>query len=122
MATTNLSSKASFDTTNDSVVIVSNLEGIAGGRTLDVTGFADAEISAGHVIIKETATGEYKPLPVSGTIPGAHTYAGILAASVSASKPMAAIMVRGTVNEAYAKYAIPAGAKTALTLVRFINE
>lgn len=122
MATANLTSKDSIDSTNDSVVIVKNLETIAGGRTLDVTGFADTEISAGHVIIKETATGEFKPLPTSGTLPGSHTYAGILVASILTSKPMAAIMVRGTVNEAYAKYAIPAGAKTALSLIRFISE
>ncbi|SFS30757.1 hypothetical protein [Lutibacter maritimus] len=122
MATVNLTSKNNVDTTNDSVVIVNHLEGIAGGRTLDVTGFADAEISAGHVIIKETATGEYKPLPTSGTLPEGHTYAGILVASIETAKAMAAIMVRGTVNEAYAKYAIPAGAKTALSLIRFINE
>lgn len=122
MSTANLTSKTSIDTTNDSVVIVSYLEGIAGGRTLDVTGFADEEISAGHVIIKETSTGNYKPLPTTGTIPASHTYAGILVASLKTDKAIAAIMVRGTVNEAYVKYPIPAGAKTALSLIRFINE
>ena len=122
MATVNLASKSSVDTTNDSVVIVKNLEGIPGGRTLNVTGFNDKEISAGHVIIKETSTGEYKPLPVSGTIPGSHTYAGILVSSVKTDNAQAAIMVRGTVNEAYCKYPVPAGAKTALTLIRFISE
>lgn len=122
MPEANLSSTSSVDTTNDSVVIVNHLEGVPGGRTLDVTGFGDDEISAGHVIIKETATGNYKPLPVSGTLPGSHTYAGILVASIKTSKPMAAIMVRGTVNEAYVKYAVPTAAKTALALIRFINE
>ena len=120
MATANLTSKESIDTTNDSVVIVKNLETVAGGRTLDVTGFGDEEISAGHVIIKETATGEYKPLPTTGTLPASHTYAGILVASIRTVNAQAAIMVRGTVNEAYAKYTIPAGA--ALSLIRFINE
>ncbi len=122
MATANLTSKESIDTTKDSVVIVKNLETVAGGRTLDTTGFGDDEISAGHVIIKETATGEYKPLPVNGTLPADHTYVGVLVASIKTALPMAAIMVRGTVNEAYAKYAISAGAKTALSLTRFINE
>lgn len=122
MATVNLTSKSSVDTTNDSVVIVKHLEGIPGGRALDVTGFGDDEISAGHVIIKETATGEYKPLPVSGTLPGGHTYAGILVSSIKTNNAQAAIMVRGTVNEAYVKYAVPSGAKTALTLIRFISE
>lgn len=122
MATANLTSKESIDTTNDSVVIVKNLETVAGGRTLDTTGFDDDEISAGHVIIKETSSGEYKPLPTTGTLPASHTYAGILVASIKTAMPLAAISVRGTVNEAYAKYAIPAGAKTALSLIRFINE
>lgn len=122
MATANLSTSQSVDTTNDSVVIVKHLEGIPGGRTLDVTGFSDDEISAGHVIIKETSTGEYKPLPTTGTIPASHTYAGILVASIKKENAQAAIMVRGTVNEAYAKYAIPSGAKTALSLIRFISE
>lgn len=122
MATANLTSKESIDTTRDSVVIVKNLETVAGGRTLDTTGFGDEEISAGHVIIRESATGEYKPLPTRGRKPGGHYYAGILVASLKTAKPMAAIMVRGTVNEAYAKYAIPADAKTTLSLIRFINE
>ena len=122
MPTANLTSKTSVDTTNDSVVIVKHLEGIVGGRTLDVTGFADTEISAGHVIIEETATKVLKPLPVTGTLPADHTYKGILVASLSVDNAQAAVMVRGTVNEAYCKYAVPAAAKTALSLIRFISE
>lgn len=122
MPTANLTSKSSIDTTNDSVVIVNHLEGITGGRTLDVTGFADSEISAGHVIIEEDASGDLKPLPTNGTLPADHTYRGILVASLSVDNPQAAIMVRGTVNEAYCKYPVPAAAKTALSLIRFISE
>jgi hypothetical protein len=122
MATANLTTSQSVDTTNDSVVIVKYFEGIPGGRTLNVTGFADDEISAGHVIIKETSSGEYKPLAVTGTLPASHTYAGILVASIKKENAQAAIMVRGTVNEAYAKYAIPTAAKNALSLIRFISE
>lgn len=122
-ATANLNSSQSVDTTNDSVVIVKHIEGIPGGRTLDVTGFADAEISAGHVIIRDdNSPKDYKPLPTSGTLPSNHSYVGILVASIKASIPQAAIMVRGTVNEAYCKYSVPAGAKTALSLIRFISE
>ncbi len=122
MATANLTSKETIDTTRDSVVIVKNLETVAGGRTLNVAGFGDDEISAGHVIIEVDATGEYKPLPTTGTIPDDHSYVGILVASIKTALPMASVMVRGTVNEAYAKYSIPAGAKTALSLIRFINQ
>lgn len=59
---------------NDSIVIVDNLETIAGGRTLDVTGFTPEVIKAGHLIIQPTAGGEYKPMPV--TVSGAITTLG----------------------------------------------
>jgi hypothetical protein len=52
-------------TGNDSIVIVDNFQSIRGGRTLDVTGFLPKVIPAGHVIIKETATGNYKPMPAT---------------------------------------------------------
>lgn len=123
MATVDLISKDSVDTTKDSVVIVKNLETIPGGRTLDVTGFSEEEISAGHVVIVDDATGKiYKPLPTSGTKPAGYSYAGIVVGSVKTNKAMVSIMVRGTVNEAYAPYTIDSTVKTALSLIRFINE
>lgn len=110
-------------TGNDSIVIRDNFESIRGGRTLDVTGFAPDVINAGHVIIHETATDEYKPMPVSGSayaaLPIGHTYAGILVASVLKSKPFAGIMLRGNVNDAAAPFPIPAAAKEALHLITF---
>lgn len=121
MPTADLTSSQSLDTTNDSVVIVNYIEGIPGGRTLNVTGFTEDNISAGHVIIQETSSGDYKPLPTSGTLPSGHTYAGILAASIKTDKAFASIMYRGTVNTAYAPYTIAAAAQTALTLIKFIN-
>ena len=122
MATANLSSRNTVYTTNDSVVIVKYIEGILGGRALDVEGFPDRELSAGHIIIKETESGEYKPLPTSGILPEEHTYEGILVSSLSVDNAQSAIMVRGTVNEAYCKYPIPDQAKKSLSLIRFINE
>lgn len=123
MATANLSkNNGTVNTTNDSVVIVQNIDGIPGGRTLNVEGFPDKEISAGHVIIKETASGGYKPLPITGEIPSGHTYAGYLVASLSVENAQAAIMYAGTVNEAYCKYPIPAAAKTSINRVTIINE
>lgn len=102
------------DTSKDNVVIDKNLETLRGGRTLDVEGFADEKIQAGHVIIQEDATGEFKPLPVNGVVPADHTPRGILTVSILASKPEAAIMLRGTVNEAHLKYPITSTVKTAL--------
>jgi hypothetical protein len=49
----------------DSVVIIKNDFSIPGGKSLDVTGYASDVLNAGHVIIKETATGNYKPMPAT---------------------------------------------------------
>lgn len=67
MAIANLNDSAiTFSDGKDSVVIVDNFASVRGGRTLNVTGFAPTYIRAGHVIIKETATGDYKPMPATG--------------------------------------------------------
>jgi hypothetical protein len=115
----------------DSIVIVANLEGIPGGKTLDVSGYTPTgQINAGHLIIEETATGVLKPLNVTTgayvSLPASHTYKGVLVSSILKEKPFAAIMVRGSVNEvAFVNgggFATPAGAKTALTLIRFTQD
>lgn len=66
----------------DSLVVRENYTATDGGVTLDMTGYARDYIRAGHVIIKETSTGAYKPMPLNGggtaygTLPGGHTYYG----------------------------------------------
>lgn len=66
MATPNLINEAEEIITGlDNVVIVDNFQSIRGGRSLDVTDFEPDVIKAGHVIIKETATDEYKPMPTT---------------------------------------------------------
>lgn len=114
---------------NDSVVIMNNLESIKGGRTLNVTGFTPTVIPAGHVIIKETATGDYKPMPISGTaygsLPAGHTYAGINVATVLKARPFCGIMVRGTVNTVASPYTIASiltAVKAALPQVIFTDD
>lgn len=95
---------ASVDTGLDNVVIVDNFKSKRGGASLDTTDFPNPWIRAGHVIIKEDATGELKPMPTNGAgnayaaLPGGHTYYGILIASVRTDKPFAGIMFSGTVN------------------------
>jgi hypothetical protein len=112
MAAQNLMQKgAKVDTSKDNVVIDKILETVRGGATLDVTGFADATIQAGHVIIKEN--GEFKPQPIDGTKEALAV--GILTVSIETAKPEAAIMTRGTVNEGALKYPINAATKTALS-------
>jgi hypothetical protein len=118
-----------MSTGKDNVVIVDNFQSIRGGRTLDVTDFAPEVIQAGHLIIQETATGNFKPLSVSGNaydaLPAGHTYAGVLIASILTAKPFAGILVRGTVNPAAAPF--PMGdiledVKAALPLIDFRED
>ena len=117
-------------TGNDNIVIVDVFQSIRGGRTLDVTGFTPDVINAGHVIIKDD-TGEYKPMPLNSggtayaTLPTDNTYAGILINTVLKKKPMAGIMVRGTVNIKAVPYpmtSILAAVKAALPLIDFRED
>lgn len=108
------------------------IEDIPGGRSLDVSGLPEEDkvVLAGHVIIRETATKEYKALGYAGdayvTLPADHEYAGILYVSIRKDEALASIMVRGTVNE---KAAVDAQglpeyqqeAKDALDLIRFVE-
>ncbi len=86
---------------DDSIVIQKFISGIKGGRTLDVTGFTDKVIKAGHVIIHKE--GVYKPMPVAdgkyAALPEGHNYAGVLYRSILATKPLASIMTWGEVND-----------------------
>lgn len=132
MATANLMNESQeILTGNDNVVIVDNFQSVRGGRTLDVTGYPHGVLNAGHVIIKETASGDYKPMPLNteGTayaaLPEGHTYAGILIASVLTRKPFAGILVRGTVNHVAAPFpmtTILEAVKTALPLIDFRED
>lgn len=119
----------SFDTSNDGIVIISNLETIPGGKTLDTTGFSPAVIPAGHLVIEETATGVLKPMPISGAnyaaLPASHTYFGVVVSSVLKTKPFVSILVRGSVNKnasAYGISSILSAVKSALPLIRFTQD
>ncbi|PKP28858.1 MAG: hypothetical protein CVU01_02875 [Bacteroidetes bacterium HGW-Bacteroidetes-18] len=118
--------KETVDTSNDSIVVINNLETIPGGKTLNVTGFTPTVIKAGHIIIEETSSGILKPMPVDGAdyaaLPASHTYKGVLIASILTTKPFAAVLVRGSVNKIASPYAVPAGAITALPLIRFTKD
>jgi hypothetical protein len=114
------------DTGNDSIVIVKYIEGIPGGRSLDVTGFEPKVIQAGHIVIKDEE-GNHKPMPTGEgntyvALPGGHTYVGVVVASVLTSKAMVGIMVRGSVNEVASPYQVTNEIKTALPLIRFTQD
>lgn len=124
--TTLNSEKTAVDTSRDSIVICKVLETTIGGRSLDVTGFAPAVIKAGHVVIKEAATGVRKPMPVTGSaygdLPTGHTFEGVVMASTMTNRAMVGILVRGTVNEVASPYPVTAAMKTALPLIRFTQD
>lgn len=130
MAVANLNSvRSTFGDGKSSVVLVDNFQSVRGGRTLDVTGYnAFSILTPGHVIIKETATNEYKPMPVGvvanvatyGALPVGHTYAGILINEIPTAKPFAGICVRGTINPNAAPFdfaTIATAFKSALPLI-----
>lgn len=100
-----------LDTGNDSIVIVEYISGKPGGATLDVTDWTPDIIPGGHVVIQETATGNLKPFPVSGsaygTLPANHSISPyVTQASVLKTKPFVGLMDRGTVNPNTQKYTI----------------
>lgn len=115
-------------TGNDNIVIVDVINTVRGGRSLDVEGFAPKVINAGHPIIVQTSTQEYKPMPVNAngdayaSLPAGHTYAGILIATIPTNKAFAAILVRGTVNPEASTIpmtSILTALKSALPLIDF---
>lgn len=110
----------------DSIVIVSNLETVPGGRTLDVTGYTPEVIKSGHIVIEETSTGNCKPMPINGedygTLPAGHTIKGIVIATVLSKSPFVGISVRGSVNKVASPYPVTTAIEEALPLIRFVKD
>ena len=115
----------------DSVVIRHYGAGIQGGRTLDTEGFAPEVVKAGHVVIRDTETGAYKPMPVNAAgdayaaIPNNHEYVGVVVASQPSKCAMCAIMYDGEVNDLASPYpvdGIKAAMKTALPKLVFMHD
>lgn len=119
----------SFGFGNDPIVIRNYVSGDKGGRVLDVTDFTEEYIRAGHVIIKETATNTYKPMPVSDgaytALPEGHEYVGVAYSTKSVAEPFVAIMYAGTVNDVASPFPvddIKAALKTALPTLVFNHD
>ena len=55
----------SFGFGNDPIVIRKYVAGIKGGKVLDVSNFKGEFIRAGHVIIRDTESDIYKPMPIN---------------------------------------------------------
>ncbi len=119
MATANLNGVPStFGSGKSSVVIVDNFQSIRGGRTLDVTGYdVSGVLYPGHVIIKETSTGEYKPMPANGYASIA-TLGAITAGSGYTNGTYTGIPLSGgTGKGATATITVAGGVVTVVTLV-----
>lgn len=98
----------------DSIVIRHYGSGITGGRSLDMTGFPDTVIKAGHLVIRALdEDGEnytYKPMPVVSatgkydSLPANHEYCGVVVAAKNADEAMVGIMDDGRVNDVAMPY------------------
>jgi hypothetical protein len=122
----------------DDVIIQKLIADIAGGRTIDFTGWTPDKIQAGTVIIKGTVSNAtvYRPHPITaGTAPNPDTYGtlaegwsvvGILYRTITRSNPQGSILIIGVVNETAAQEAgLPAytsAIKTALKDVQFTSD
>ena len=126
MAVANLGTNGVAYEDKDSIVIQSVLETHVGGVALDVTGFTPEVINAGHVIVKDGTTGDLKPLAISSgayaALTSGDSYYGIAMHSVKTSRPITAVLVRGSVLEGALPYAVTSAIKTALPHIRFISE
>lgn len=127
-ATLNLH-KGAYSEGLDSIVIRHYLAGYQKGAVLDVTNFTPTEIKVGHIIIRETATGAFKPLPATdgayAALPSGHEYAGVSVTTAPAARPAVGIMYAGEVNDKCLPYditSIKAALKTALPQLVFAHD
>lgn len=118
-----------FDSWKESVIIRKYLNGITGGVVLDMTGFDAPFIKCGHVIIRSTKDGEYKPMPVTGnaysTLPENHEYVGICITTAPKDTPHVGVLTAGEVNDKAVPYpveAIKAAFKTAVPTIQWGHD
>lgn len=119
-----------FETGLDSVVIRRKGGRIIGGRTLNVEGFADKYVKAGHIIIRSTTDeADYKPMPVAdGTysaLPANHEYVGVWVRTTLASDARGAIQYDGEINDKALPYPIDGiknALKTSLPSLYFMHD
>lgn len=96
----------------DPVVIRHYVAGFKGGKVLDVTGYNESCIRAGHVIICDTTTETYKPMPVANgayaSLPENCKYVGVAVSTIATDEAFVAIMHTGEVNDVASPYSIDA--------------
>lgn len=113
----------------ESIIIRNYVDGIKGGKVLDMAGFTEDILKCGHVIIKKNET--YKPMPVSNgayaSLPEGYAYAGICVTTVDWKKQgsLVGIMTAGEVNDSALPFAISgiaAAFKAAVPTLRFDHD
>lgn len=118
-------------TENDNIRIRHVYETKVGGCVLDTTDFPDSVIESGHVVIYNSSTGVFKPMPITGTpkaygtLPNGYSYYGFVIASTLTSTPAVGVVTRGSVNPAAFKYSISGienALKTALPHITFVTD
>jgi len=129
MPTANLNRESTLVSTGkDCIVVINAVTGLPGGCTLDVSGLpSDIKVlEAGHIIVKTTATGVYKPLGLTGTPlaydskDGGDEWVGVLKTSIPVSDPRAAIVTSGQINAAASPYPVTETIKAGLPLIQFL--
>lgn len=101
-----LNKQEQFSAGNDSIVIRKFLNGVEGGRALDITEYktmaGTSVVPAGTIIVAKDKV--YKPLALAsatayGTLQESHEYVGVTVATIDASREGAGIMTAGSVNK-----------------------
>lgn len=105
-----------------SVGIKHYVHGKEGGAVLDATGFPDSYIYQGHGVLLDSASGDYKPQPVDGSIPVDHSLVGVVRSTTSASKPSVGVMTQGTINNNALKYPFDQASLDALQAIGIYNQ
>lgn len=116
----------------DSVIIRNYVNGVKGGKVLDMKGFKPEVLKCGHVVIK-SKDDVYKPLPLNeagdayADLPANHTYVGIATTSIEWSKEgsLVGILTAGEVNDKALPYDISEIAdafKAAVPTIRFDHD
>ena len=112
-----------IDDGNAPKIVITDLAGIPGGRALDVNGWSEDVIRAGH-IIKINAAGDYAPLGVSDgayvALEEGESYAGVLKVAVLKDKAMAAILTMGEINASACPYPISKAIADAMPQIKFL--
>ena len=106
---------------DDTIVIRHINSSITGGRTLDVSGFTDSVIKAGHIVVrKKDSDGAYiySPLGVKNgayvALPDGAEYVGVVINSMPSDEPVVGIMDDGRVNDVAMPYPITDDMRKAL--------